>query len=84
MKVKREKLTPGYINKITSRSEKYFISDSSCPGLAIRVQPIWKNKKGEEQQGKKVWVWHYRPRGKESTRMTLGRTEHLSPAEARR
>ena len=50
MKVKREKLTPGYINKITSRSEKYFISDSSCPGLAIRVQPIWKNKKGEEEQ----------------------------------
>ena len=84
MKVIRVKLTPGYINKISSRSEKYFISDSLCPGLAIRVQPIWKNKKGEEQQGKKVWVWHYRPRGKESTRMTLGRTEHLSPAEARR
>ena len=84
MKVEKIKLTPGYVNDLKSRSETYYKADTLCPGLLVKVRPIFKDKKGIEQQGRKSFVWRYRPKGKSPTETTLGRVEYLSPDKARR
>ena len=84
MKVKKVKLTPGYVSDLKSKSETYYEADILCPGLLVRVRPIFKDKKGNEHQGRKSFVWRYRPKGKSPTEMTLGRVEYLSPDKARR
>tara|TARA_Y100000294_G_scaffold83411_1_gene78306 strand:+ start:411 stop:1799 length:1389 start_codon:yes stop_codon:yes gene_type:complete len=80
----RINLTPGYVNKLVSKVERYFVADSECPGLSLKIEPVRKDKKGKEHQGRKTWVWNYRPKGKNPTHITLGRLEHLSPDKARR
>ena len=84
MKVEKIKLTPGYVNDLKSRSETYYKADTLCPGLLVKVRPFFKDKNGNEHQGRKSFVWRYRPKGKSPTEMTLGRVEYLSPDKARR
>ena len=55
-KVDRVRLTPGFINELNSKSEEYLVWDLDCPGLAIRVHPIFKNKKGEDRPGRKIFI----------------------------
>ena len=57
-------LTPGYVNNLSSKSQRYYVADTLCPGLVLRVLPIWKDKKGIEHQGRKSFVWRYRTKGK--------------------
>ena len=84
MKVEKIKLTPGYVNDLKSQSETYYKADTLCPGLLVKVRPIFEDKKGIEHQGRKSFVWRYRPKGKSPTETTLGRVEYLSPDKARR
>ena len=55
-KIDRVRLTPWFINELNSKSEEYLVCDLDCPGLAIRVHPIFKNKKGEERSGRKIFI----------------------------
>ena len=54
MKVEKINLTPGYINNLSSKSQRYYVADTLCPELVLRVLPIWKDKKGIEDDFEKI------------------------------
>jgi len=80
----RVKLTNGFVKNLTSKSVRYFEHDFDCPGLSLKIEPIYKDKFGEEKQGIKTWIWRYRPPGKSVQTITIGRLEHLSIDKARK
>ena len=74
MKNERINLTPGYCRNLKAKDKQYFVLDLNCPGLWLRVYP----------SGFKTWYYHYRPRGKQTTSIKLGRLEMLNPSQARK
>ena len=69
----RINLTPGYCRDIKARNKQFFVHDLNCPGLWLRIYP----------SGFKTWYYHYRPRGRQTTSIKLGRFEMLNPSQAR-
>jgi hypothetical protein len=65
----RINLTPGYCRDIKARNKQFFVHDLNCPGLWLRIYP----------SGFKTWYYHYRPRGRQTTSIKLGRFEMLNP-----
>ena len=69
----RINLTPGYCRDIKARNKQFFVHDLNCPGLWLRIYP----------SGFKTWYYHYRPKGRQTTSIKLGRFEMLNPSQAR-
>ena len=61
MKNERINLTPGFCMDLKAKDKQYFVLDLNCPGLWLRVYP----------SGFKTWVYHYRPRGKQTSSIKL-------------
>ena len=66
----RINLTPGYCRDIKARNKQFFVHDLNCPGLWLRIYP----------SGFKTWYYHYRPKGRQTTSIKLGRFEMLNPS----
>ena len=63
MKKERINLTPGFCNNLKPQDKGYFVLDLNRPGLWLRVQPtVFKS-----------WYYHYRPKGRGTARIKLGR-----------
>ena len=73
MKNERIVLTPGLCRDLKSKDKQYFVYDLNCPGLWLRIYP----------SGFKTWYYHYRPKGRPTTSIKLGRLEMLNPSQAR-
>ena len=75
MKNTKQKLTNKLVSEFKSNlftadgkpGKPYFIHEETSSGLSLRVQPTWKNKQGEQNQGSKTWIFRYRSRGQVKT-----------------
>jgi len=74
MKNERIVLTPGLCRDLKSKDKQYFVYDLNCPGLWLRIYP----------SGFKTWYYHYRPKGRLTTNIKLGRFEMLNPTLVQR
>ena len=72
MKNERINLTPGFCRDLKPKDKLYYVYDKNCPGLWLWIYP----------SGFKTWYYHYRPRGRQTTNIKLGRFEMLNPAQA--
>ena len=73
MQNERINLTPGLCKDLRPKDKLYYVCDKNCPGLWLWIYP----------SGFKTWYYHYRPRGKQSANIKLGRFEMLNPSQAR-
>ncbi len=75
MKYERINLTPGLCRDLKQKKNKlYYVCDKNCPGLWLWVYP----------SGFKTWYYHYRPKGRLTTNIKLGRFEMLNPTLVQR
>jgi hypothetical protein len=79
MKYERINLTPGFCRDLKAKDKKYFVKDLNCPGLWLQILPSRNFKPGF-----KTWYYSYRPRGKGTAKIKLGRFEMLNPTQARK
>ena len=65
MKNERINLTPGFCRDLKARDKKYFVKNLNCPGLWLQILT----------SEFKTWYYSYRPKGKGTVRIKLGRFE---------
>ena len=94
MKNTKQKLTNKLVSEFKSNlftadgkpGKPYFIHEETSPGLSLRVQPTWRNKQGEQNQGSKTWIFRYKSRGQARTTKDwkIGRVLNISLEQAKR
>jgi len=67
-----------------SKGKAYFVQEETAPGLNLRVQPTWKDKKGNEFEGSKTWIFrHHSRRDKTVKDWKVGRASDITLEKAK-